>query len=174
MVWVPFAGLLDHPLLLELLACPLGVRTLLRFLFRHRCTLAFFVGALLRLLVGLLRTALVFLDAAALLGLAGLCGLALALLGVALSLSLALDGGASLLVGAANRVELFLLLAGLLLEHVALDVSALLANLDVDRARAALAAAELDLARRLAVQRDAARGRFASIFAAVRLAQVRQ
>jgi len=136
--------------------------------------LALFLGALLRFLVGLLRPALFVLGAAALLGLACLGGLALALLSVALGLRLALDGVARLLVGAAHRVELFLLFACLLLEHVSLDVGALLADFDVDRARAALAAAQLELTRRLAVQRDSARGRFAGVLAAVRLAQMRQ
>src|SRR6185437_13979476 len=53
-------------------------------------------------------------------------------------------------------VDLVLLLARLLLEHVALDVGALLTDLDTDRARAALGARELQLALRLALERDAA------------------
>src|SRR5690606_8521325 len=76
--------------------------------------------------------------------------------------------------GAALRVELFLLLARLLLEHVALDVRALLANLDVDRARAALRRRKLEFALRLALERDAARRGIAGFLAAVRLAQMRQ
>src|SRR6185437_4113197 len=52
-------------------------------------------------------------------------------------------------------VDLVLLLARLLLEHVAFDVGALLADLDADRARASLGARQLQLALRLALQRDA-------------------
>ena len=72
-------------------------------------------------------------------------------------------------------IDLVLLLARLLLEHVALDVGALLAHLDVDRARAALGARELELALRLALQRDLARRGIAlALAAAVAAAQVRQ
>src|SRR6185503_4923444 len=104
-------------------------------------------------------------------------GLALALgclAAVAFLLRGAIDGRARFLVRAPDGVELFLLFARLLLEHVALDVGALLPDLDVDRARPALAARELELALRFAVQRDATRRGVGSVLAAVVLAQVRQ
>ena len=73
------------------------------------------------------------------------------------------------------RVELLLLCARLLLEHVALDVGALAAHLDVDGARAALVAGELQLALRLALERDLARrAHRRRVVAAVAAAQVRQ
>ena len=167
---IAVARLLDHPLFLGLLARALGVRTLLRLLLALRGLAALFVGALFRGFVGGGRAALLVLEPLALLGLALLGREPLALGRFALLLLLAdgaLDGGAGVLFGAARGVELFLLLARLLLEHVALDVGALLAHLDVDRAGAALAARELELALRFAVQRDAARRGIRGILAAV-------
>src|SRR5690606_1366159 len=103
---------------------------------RSRGAAALFLGARLRFRVG--GGALLLLFGAAALFLRALLGGApLALLGLAALDLGALGGRARLFLGAALRVELFLLLARLLLEHVALDVRALLANLDVDRARAA-------------------------------------
>ena len=173
---IAVGGLLDHPLFLGLLARALCVRTLLRFFLR----LAWPCGVLRRRVVSRLhrrqRTALLVLEALALLGLALLGREPLALGRFALLLFLAdgaLDGGAGVLFGAARSVELLLLFTRLLLEHVALDVGALLAHLDVDRARAALVARELELALRLAVQSDAARCRVRGILAAVVLLQVR-
>ncbi len=171
---IAVGGLLDHSLLLELLAGLLGFGTRLRLLLGQRGALALVFGASARLLVGGGVAALLFFDALLLVRYALLSRLALALLGVLLGLRLALDGGARVLLGAAHCVELFLLLAGLLLEDVAFDVGALLTHLDVDRARPALVAAELELARRLAVQRDLARRGLARILAAVRLAKMRQ
>ncbi len=52
-------------------------------------------------------------------------------------------------------IELLLLLLGLLLEHVALDVGPLAADLDVDRARTTLRAGKLELRLRLALERNA-------------------
>src|SRR5581483_3546285 len=75
---------------------------------------------------------------------------------------------------AALLVDLVLLLARLLLEHVALDVGALLANLHTDGTRAALDARELQLALRLAPQRDAAGCRVALAFGPVAAAQMSQ
>src|SRR6185312_14839102 len=75
---------------------------------------------------------------------------------------------------AALLVELILLLARLLLEHVALDVGALLADLHTDGTRAALDARELQLALRLAPQRDAAGCRIALALGPVAAAQMSQ
>src|SRR5690606_6236641 len=69
-------------------------------------------------------------------------------------------------------VELFLLLARLLLEHVALDVRALAAYFHVDRAGASLAAGKAQLALGLALQRDTSRRRGGRVLAAVRAPQV--
>ena len=101
----------------------------------------------LRLLAGLL-----LLDAAAVLG---LDALGLAPLGFRLLALCALG----LLGFAPLCIELLLLRPRLPLEHVALDVGALAAHLDVDGARAALIAGELELALRLALERDAVRRR---------------
>ena len=146
---IAFARLFDHPLFLGLLARALCVRTLLRLLLALRGLTELFFGALFRGLVGGGRAALLFFEPLALVGFAllGRVPLALGRLALlALFLHGALDGGARFLFSAARGVELFLLLARLLFEHVALDVGALLAHLDVDRARAALAARELELA----------------------------
>jgi hypothetical protein len=73
------------------------------------------------------------------------------------------------------RIDLFLLRARLFLEHIALDVGALDAHLDVDGARPALGAGQLQFALRLALERDARRRRaFSGRTAAVAAAQVRQ
>ena len=74
---------------------------------------------------------------------------------------------------AALRLDLVLLLTRLLLQHVALDVRLLLTHLDADRARTALGARELQLALRLALERDLAR-RARRIVAAVGAAQMRE
>src|SRR5690606_12339031 len=95
------------------------------------------------------------------------------LLRLALLAFCALDCEARLVLGAALRVQLFLLLPRLLLEHVPLDIGALAAHLDVDRARPALAARELQLALGFALQCDAPRRR-GRILPAVRASQVRQ
>ncbi len=85
-------------------------------------------------------------------------------------LARALLGQTRVLLRLAGLVQFFLLLARLLLEHVALDVGALLAHLDVDRARPPLAGALTQLALRLALERDLAR-RGAFTLAAVTTAQ---
>ncbi len=69
----------------------------------------------------------------------------------------ALERGLRLLLGLALPVDLFLLVARLILEHLALDVGALAAHFDIHGARAALGARELQLRLRLAAQRDFAR-----------------
>ncbi len=124
--------------------------------------------------LGLAFLGLLLLGLAArlLLALGGLAALALETLRLLALLALFL--GPRLLDLATLGVELLLLLACLLLEHVALDVRALLPDLDVDGARAPLAAREPELALRLAAQRDA-RGRgVVGVLAPVRTAQVRQ
>ena len=85
----------------------------------------------------------------------------------------ALGGYALRVLGFALLVERFLRNARLLLEHVALDVGALAAHFDADGARLADRRGDLDLALRLAAQRDLAR-RAAVLGLAVRLAQVGQ
>ena len=87
----------------------------------------------------------------------------------------ALDRRLGLLLGFAQLVDLFLLMARLILEHLALDVGALAAHLDVDGARAALRARELQFGLGLAPQRDLARGRIGlQVIVAVAAAQMRQ
>ena len=85
-------------------------------------------------------------------------------------LASALLGQTRVLLRLADLVHFFLLLASLLLQHIALDVSALLAHLDVDRARTPLVGALTQLALRLALERDLAR-RGAFTLAAVTTAQ---
>src|ERR1700733_12832130 len=70
-------------------------------------------------------------------------------------------------------VDLLLLVAHLLLEHIALDISALAAHLDVDRARTALNTRELQFALGFSLQSDLAR-RAAVLFAAVTAPQMGQ
>jgi hypothetical protein len=110
---------------------------------------------------------LFLLDAAAVLGLEPF---ALAPLGLQL-LMLEAHG---LLGLVAPVIELVLLGARLLLEHVALDVVAGAANLDTHGAGAPLGAGELELALRLALEGDLARRAVALGLAAVAAAQVRQ
>ena len=102
-------------------------------LFLGTALAVFLVGALLVLLGDLLQLEALLLAALVLLplrsGLHGFLGLALA-------------------------VDLLLLQAHLVLEGLALDVGALGAHLDVDRAGPALGAGELQLGLRLALQRD--------------------
>ena len=86
----------------------------------------------------------------------------------ALLLELALGGEPLLVLGTTLCVELFLLLARLLLEHVALDVGSLAANLDIDGPRSPLPAREPQLTLRLALQRDAARRSGTALGTAVR------
>ena len=87
----------------------------------------------------------------------------------------ALERGLRLLLGLALAVDLFLLVPRLILEHLALDVGALAAHLDVDRAGAALRARELQLRLRLAPQGDlAGRGIGLRVVAAVAAAQMRE
>src|SRR5205823_432697 len=71
-------------------------------------------------------------------------------------------------------VELVLVDARLLLEHVALDVGAFAAHLDIDGARAPLRAGELQLALGLAPEGDLARRAVAVGVAPVAAAQVRE
>src|SRR5690606_25747260 len=94
-------------------------------------------------LLGLLLPELLFFDTAPVLGLEPLV---LASLGFG-ALGFRARGSLGL---APLRFDVFLLLPGLLLQHVALDVRALAAHLDVHGARAALGARELQLALRLA------------------------
>ena len=87
----------------------------------------------------------------------------------------ALERGLGLLLGLALPIDFLLLMARLILEHLALDVGALAAHLDIDGARAALRARELQLRLRLAAQRDLARrGVGLRVVAAVAAAQMRQ
>ena len=87
----------------------------------------------------------------------------------------ALERGLGLLLALALTVDLLLLMARLILEHLALDVGALAAHFDVDGARAALRARELQLRLRLAPQGDLARrGVGLRVVAAVAAAQMRQ
>ena len=87
----------------------------------------------------------------------------------------ALERGLRLLLGFAQPIDFFLLVPRLVLEHLALDVGALAAHLDIDRACAALGARELQLRLRLAPQRDFARRRIGlRIITAMAAAQMRQ
>src|SRR6185437_626582 len=111
---------------------------------------------------------LLLLDAAAVFGLQPL---ALTALGLD-ALSLAAGDFLGL---APLLIELVLLVARLLLEHVALDVGALLADFDAHRACSALHARELQLALRLALERDApGSGVALALRPAVAAAKVRQ
>src|SRR5690606_29019366 len=116
--------------------------------FRRRGSLCGRAGARGLLVRGRCRLAALFLGAPALLGLALLALEPLALLGLAPLALLPLRLETRLFLGAALGVELLLLLARLLLEHVALDIRALLPHLDVHGARAPLTAGEPDLALR--------------------------
>ena len=69
----------------------------------------------------------------------------------------ALQRGLCLLLRLALAVQFLLLMARLILEHLALDVGALAAHLDIHGARAALRARELQLRLRFAAQGDLAR-----------------
>ncbi len=64
-------------------------------------------------------------------------------------------------------VELLLLLTSLFFEHVPLDIGAFAPHLDRDRARTALTARQPELALRLALQRNLARGCRSGILTAV-------
>ncbi|MEZ5459609.1 MAG: hypothetical protein R3E65_09985 [Steroidobacteraceae bacterium] len=103
-----------------------------------------------RVLGGAARLRL-FLDAPPVLGLDALGFAPLGLGTLALRLGLLLDFA---LLG----VDLVLLRLDLLLEHFALDVGPLDAHFDVDGPRASRATREFQLALRLALQRDLARG----------------
>jgi hypothetical protein len=72
------------------------------------------------------------------------------------------------------QVDLVLMLAGLLFEHIPFDVSCLAANLDVDHASATLRAGHLQIALRLTLERDLARGGVAISLAPVAAAQMRK
>src|SRR6202030_4539166 len=96
-------------------------------------------------------------------------------------LALAALGFGALILRARHRfsflaavVDLVLLGARLLLQHVALDVGALAAHLDIEGARAPLHAGELQLALGLAPEGDLARRAVAIGVAAVAAAQVRE
>ncbi len=137
------ARLLDDPFFLGLLPRSLGFGALLSFFFGQRCLAPLFLGALASRFVSGRAPLLLLFDALTLLGLALLRHLEFAFGSLAPLLFLArgaLDGRARFLFGAALRIELFLLLTRLLLEHVALDIGAFLADLDVDRPSAPLAA----------------------------------
>src|SRR5580698_10538474 len=69
----------------------------------------------------------------------------------------ALELGLCLLLGLALAIELLLLMARLILEHLALYVGALAAHFDIDGARPPLGTCELQLRLRLALQGDFAR-----------------
>jgi hypothetical protein len=162
----------------QLLAAVARALVLLRGLARLLLALAaLLLGRLApRLLLGLAPRLLLGLPPRHLLGRASLGLLAFAPHGLAL-----LDLAPQLLLGRlalrvlrlALAVDLLLRHPRLLLEHVALDVGALAAHLDADRARLAHRGRDPDLALRLAAQRDLAR-RAAVLRLAVRLAQVRQ
>ncbi len=174
---IAFAGLLEDPLALGLLANALRLGARQRVLFGLQRFAPLFFRAGTCLFVRDRRAPLLLFRALAVLGgtLLGLCALALggrhSLAFLVLGL---LSRRACVFLRASDGVDLFLLLAGLLLQHVALDIGALLADLHVHRSGAPLPARQLQLALRLAVQRDAARRRIAGIFAAMRLAQMRQ
>src|SRR5207253_6852909 len=128
-------------------------------------------GALLGSAAGIFGGAaarlLLLLDPAAVLSLESL---ALAPLGLG-ALALRARG----LLGLASAViDLVLLRARPLFQHVALDVGTLAAHLDVDGAGAPLGARQLQLALGLALERDAARRAVAVRLAPVAAAQVRQ
>jgi hypothetical protein len=73
------------------------------------------------------------------------------------------------------QVDLVLMLAGLLFEHIPFDVSCLAANLDVDHASATLRAGHLQIALRLTLERDLARSSVAiRLAAAVAATQMRE
>ena len=161
----------------QLLAAVLGVlvvfRRLARFLLAGATLL---LRQLACLLLGIAACLLLGLALGIFLGRAALGFLALPALLVAL-LHLAacqlLDGRFLGVLGFALLVQHFLRDPRLLLEHVALDVGALAAHFDVDRARLAHRGGDLDLALRLAPERDLAR-RTAVLGLAVGFAQVRQ
>src|SRR5688572_30298783 len=98
---------------------------------------------------------------------------ALLLAGLDLAARLRLRGRPHRVLRLALLVERLLRCARLLLEHVALDVGALPPHFDAHGARLAKRRRDLDLALRLAAQRDLAR-RAAILGLAVRLTQVRQ
>ncbi len=110
---------------------------------------------------------LLFLDAAAVFGLEPLAFAALRLDALGLPLH-GLFGLAALLV------DLVLLLARLLLEHVALDVGAFAADLHIDGPGAALDARQLQLALGLALESDLAGRGIAVVLAPVAAPQMRQ
>jgi hypothetical protein len=174
---IGIGGLFHHALFLGFLSRAFRFRSLLRLFLARDGLTALFVGSLLRGLVGRSCAALLVLDALALFDLALLCRKAFAFRSFAF---LALFANRTLLcitrffLGAANRVELFLLFARLLLEHVALDIRPLLSNLDVDRSSASLAARELELALRFPVQSDTPRRGIGRVLATVIFLQVRQ
>ena len=87
------------------------------------------------------------------------------------ALGLAADGFFGL---AALGVDLILLMTSLLFEHVALDVGLLLTYLDVHCASTTLRACQLELALRLALERDLARRRISVVSASVATPQMRQ
>src|SRR5688572_15163102 len=137
---------------------------------------ALLLGLLARLLVGLAARLFLRLALGSLLGRAALALLALAALLVTrflLAADLDLGRHAHRVLALALLVERLLGDARLLLEHVALDIGALAADLDVDHARLPERRRDLDLALGLAAQRDLAWGA-AVLGLAVRLAQVRQ
>src|SRR5450631_2373417 len=87
----------------------------------------------------------------------------------------ALDSGLGLLLGLAKLVDLFLLMARLILKDFALHVGALAAHLDIHRSRTALRACEFQLRLRFAAQRNLARRCIAlGLVVTVTAAQVRQ
>src|SRR6185437_4403578 len=87
----------------------------------------------------------------------------------------ALQRRLGLLLGFALPVDFFLLVAGFILEHFALDVGALAAHFDIDGAGTALGARKLQLRLRLAPQGDLARsGVGLQVVMAVAAAQVGQ
>ena len=71
-------------------------------------------------------------------------------------------------------VDLVLLLTSLLFEHIALDVGLLLANFDVHRTSTTLRAGQLELALRLALERDLAGRSIAVVATAVAATQMSQ
>ena len=174
---VTVSRLFDHALFFVFLSRALGLGALLRLFLGLRGLAALLVCALLGCFVGCCRPPLVLFEPLALLCLA-LCGREpLAFRGLTRLARLPdrrLFGVARVFLCATRRVELFLLLARLLFEDIAFDVGALLTHLHVDRARTALAARELELAIRLAVQCDASRRGVGSVRAPVILLQVRQ
>ena len=71
-------------------------------------------------------------------------------------------------------VDLVLMLARPLFEHIPFDVRGLAADLDVDRASATLCACDLQIALRLTLERDLARSGVAVRLASVAAAQMRE